>query len=111
MLYTVGHTLNYLRAIARSEDGFIVKTGRTQDYSGGIVFKTYADAEAYLQDIHHADDWSVWGIDVPFHHKHIGKSEDGYYALLHDTPLLIVDKRLIQQCITAEERLSWECDT
>lgn len=60
MIYTVGHTENYNRAI--NAEGEILKKGQRPGYTGGIVFRSRRDAARYLQEIGTADIWQVWGV-------------------------------------------------
>jgi len=69
MIYTIGHRLNYLKAIANTL-GIIEKTGRKESckefpngYCGGIVFKTIEEAIQCIDDCYN-EKYAVFGLDA-----------------------------------------------
>lgn len=66
MIYTVGHTANYNKAL--DTNPHVRKLGREHpnmppDFAGGIAFQTIEEANAYLIEIGMEDVWSVFTLD------------------------------------------------
>lgn len=85
MLYTVGQKANYEKAIIDNAPDPVLKTGRTQTYSGGIVFLTIDDAVAWRKLWEH-ENYAVWQLDTDEANTYIGL--DGYRYLLNDAPIV-----------------------
>ena len=89
MLYTVGPRRRYKAFI--EVWGNLYKQGRTENYPGGCVFQTKADARRYIGKIESTKEMGVfglqasWGIDTE-------PSEDGWWHyLLKDRPILLLE--------------------
>lgn len=54
MLYTIGHTKNYMDAIA--------SYGHISKKAGGYVFLTYEDALKRIEEEGKTKEWSVFGV-------------------------------------------------
>ena len=81
MIYTIGHTESYHRYF--EEQGTPSKKGRTEDYSGGSVWKTIEDAEK-----HCPKGYSVFGMIADWD-KDTEPSKDGdWNDLLIDADLV-----------------------
>ena len=60
MIYTLGHTKNYNKEF--KDHGEFSKLGKTEDYPGGIIFKTKEDADTWRKSAYKTH-WSAWGVD------------------------------------------------
>lgn len=87
MVYTVGNSKSYRRAIAKY--GLITKTGRTDDYEGGIIFLTRENAERYIKEYNHPN-WEVFGVLADWD-KDTLETEDYWHWLLIDSPIAILE--------------------
>lgn len=84
--YTVGHKENYEKAIAENAPKPILKTGKTDDYGGGIVFLTIGGAVAWLKNHNHVDDYAVWELDTDESNTYEGEGRHLY--LINDAPIV-----------------------
>lgn len=91
MIYTVGHEANYREAI--TQYGTIQKLGKDQDYTGGVVFETIADAERYLRQVDHESDWCVWGVDADWQIDTEPSAVGWWHFLLVDKDIVDLRKR------------------
>ena len=62
MIYTIGHTEAYRNNMKKFGVKF-QKMGKTEDYTGGAVWRTEDDAQNYL-DRHNMKDYSVWAVEA-----------------------------------------------
>jgi hypothetical protein len=87
--YTLGNADNYDRAL--SEEGPVMKLGKQEDYAGGIVFPTKADADAYLAR-HPELPYKVYGLFLPNRWKTDVQGEmlpgEDFYRLLNDAEVV-----------------------
>ena len=60
LIYTIGHTENYLRAIAKAA----IAGESIYKCAGGYAFQTVEDAARRMVETGHTDDWSVWEMDA-----------------------------------------------
>jgi hypothetical protein len=98
MLYTVGHTENYDRALkdkARTGEG-LYKIGRKISrsfgpYPGGIVFLTHIDAINWLKMNSHLD-WSVYCLDTGRGNRYFFK-KDNTFRLKHRARILKLKRK------------------
>ena len=77
LIYTIGHTGIYLRAIAKAalDDELIYKC------EGGYAFQTVEDANRRIVETGHTDDWSVWEMDAHWE-TDVKPAPDGWWHLL-----------------------------
>lgn len=99
MIYTIGHTLNYIRAIL--ESGEILKIGKRppgdpisegypDGYPGGYAFETYEIADQTRIELGHESDWSVFGLDTTWDNTY-PSGDLRYHYLLTDATILVLD--------------------
>jgi hypothetical protein len=107
MIYTIGRETSYLSAILAS--GTIDKIGKCsveeqrerwhpnawmdEDYPGGVVFKTFRDAEAAIKLSDRNSIFAVFGVDADWEDD---TEEDP--SLPHFAHRLLVDSRIIVLC-------------
>ena len=67
MIYTFGRTSNYDKDLSARDD--VKKIGRQEDYAGGSVWRTYEEAQAFVDSLPnefcpdwYAKDFSVYGV-------------------------------------------------
>jgi hypothetical protein len=87
MIYTIGHTESYLKGFAQAEEKGIplMKKGRTKDYSGGSVWKTYEEAEAHAIV---RGPYSVWGVMADWETETEVRTDVDWNDLLVDAELV-----------------------
>jgi len=94
MLYTVGDTKSYLKALLNTTEP-VMKVGRDTnfenfcDYKGGIVFKSIKEAEKYLEKIDKRDLWSVFGLKCNIDNMYYLKL-DKTYRIIKDTEIVMI---------------------
>lgn len=84
MIYTVGHKISYDCYLASND--FCKKKGRTVDYPGGSVWKTFEEANKHAKD-----GYAVYGVLADWE-KDTEQSQDGEW---HDLLVSSIIVRLI----------------
>ena len=129
MIYTVGRTLGYLRAIIGGEavgrppvklgrrriareEAFVGSSYYMKPFSGGSVWATRADAQAYL-DSRDLDQFAVFGVDASWDQTAEPWADPvgGWRDLLVDAPVIRLDpayykKRLRDEALTRQHGTS-----
>lgn len=85
MIYTIGHTKNYLQYF--DEQGIPQKKGKTKNYGGGSVWKTKEEAQQHCHF-----DYSVFGVDADWDKDTESIKGVTWHALLTDKPLIKLDE-------------------
>lgn len=107
--FTIGDTVSYMTAmkVAEAAGEVMLKTGRyiagekgrTNDYPGGIVFRTVADARKYLAkevSEKHRKAWGVFEMDADWEHDCYQKTDEQYWRnLIYDRPIIKLVKGYI----------------
>jgi hypothetical protein len=100
MIFTIGHTENYLRAFqeAADEGTKLKKIGRREKiegtfYSGGSVWQTRDDAQMFL-DERGMSEYSVWGVLADWDIETVPNVEKAYHDLLVDSELVMLEDNL-----------------
>lgn len=95
MIYTVGHTANYLAAIERH--GTIQKTGRIEPcgalpdgYEGGFAFRTIDEARRLLVMIGHLNDWQVFGLDADWERDTVPAADGWWHNLIRHADIIVL---------------------
>lgn len=89
MIYTIGHTKNYLEAF--ETDPNLKKLGQTDDYPGGSVWKTRKEAENFLSrdSVYNYDKgYSVFGVLADWETQTEENDEEEYNNLLVTSKLV-----------------------
>lgn len=89
LAYTIGKTDLYSQYIA--SQGRPVKLGRTRSYAGGAVFRTRADADAYVT---RHPGYSVYGVILPDVWTRCVDDCD-HSLTVYGAPCLLVDSEII----------------
>jgi len=84
MIYTTGHTANYMSYFAMRHPDIPKKLGRSENYAGGSVWATYEEAKR-----HCPLDYSVFGVDADWSDTERSQSGD-WNDLLIDADLVIL---------------------
>lgn len=94
MIYTIGHELSYLRAIA--DVGAIEKIGQRlpceqfpEGYEGGYAFRTFAEAQQRINEKYPASGFVVFGMKA-----HWETDVEGGY-LLNDSEIVVLPTPLL----------------
>jgi len=90
MIYTIGHTQNYIDAIRRSlktDTPGIQKVGKNDSYEGGYAFATLEIAESYLKKIKKDTVWCVWGLDCTMQNTYMHESKE-YHLIIENTDII-----------------------
>lgn len=87
--YTIGHTVNYRKAI--EETGQIEKCGRDgccNGDKGGYAFRTVEDAKQRIQEQGKQGEWSVWEMETEFDSNTYPNPDGGWWHhLINDAPI------------------------
>ncbi len=87
MIYTIGHTENYRKAIG--EHGQIYKS------KGGYAFASVAEAEAEIERMGKVGEWSIWCMEGTMEGTTVHESER-YFILLDDRFIVREYQREVQ---------------
>lgn len=86
MIYTIGRTENYERYFQEQAPEGPKKKGRTSDYTGGAVWKTYEEALRSCPQ-----GYSVYGVEADWE-KDTEACNSNYNELLRDARLIQLQK-------------------
>lgn len=90
MIYTIGYSKNYRKAIQESDEGYIIKLGRSEGYSGGYAVKTYEDAQRLLKE--EADEtYEIFGLEADWERDTIPNPDSWWHYLLYDSKIIVLD--------------------
>lgn len=93
MLYTIGHKESYLSAIAESDSGKILKTGKCPDYDGGYAFVSIEDAQKRIDEAYSSFGYAVFGLKTDIDNTE--QSEEGWWRVLkNDSEIVILSESL-----------------
>ncbi len=81
MIFTVGNTENYDRYFREQKTP--KKKGRTPNYTGGTVWKTFLEAEKHLRP-----GYSVYGVDADWETETEKSAKGDWHDLLVDSNLI-----------------------
>ncbi len=86
MIYTIGHTENYEQAFLNND--VVIKKGKTENYEGGSVWKTYEEAER-----NKPEDFSVYGVLADWKTDTSPNESNNWNDLLVNSKLVQISKR------------------
>lgn len=94
MIFTFGRTSGYDEHIATEPNP--KKIGKRDDYPGGSVWRTRAEAQAFVDSLPnefcpdwHAKDFSVYGVEANWvTGTYVGDKDAPWMSLLEDSPLV-----------------------
>ncbi len=91
MLYTVGNTESYERAL--KENPSVAKVGMSEGYPGGSVFLTYKQAEEAIKNM---PEYSIYGLETDIGNTHVRIDEQGkqHRHLFRDANIVSLTKQL-----------------
>jgi hypothetical protein len=101
MIYTIGHKQSYLKAIANSPDGTILKSGKQvpckmnlNEYEGGCAFRSIKDAQRRINEEYPTSDYVVFGLKADWG-KDTEKNQNGgwWHNLLKDSEIVVLAER------------------
>ncbi len=88
MIFTIGHKLNYEEIF--NDISVPIKLGKTDDYGGGIAFRSIEEANAYILSNCSNSDYVCYGLDC--------KWDNTYWSEPHQHFCIINNTRLIKIC-------------
>lgn len=93
MIYTIGRVTSYERALDEHKD--VKKSGKSDDYEGGWVWKTYEEAltEAKKHDIAGVSQYKVYGVKANWDTDTEHHGNNHYNNLLVDSIIVRVDNK------------------
>jgi hypothetical protein len=80
MIYTIGHTKNYMEAISAY--------GQISKKAGGYAFLIPEDAQRRIEEEGKAQEWSIFGLDAAWSQTQ-PDPEGGWWSLLTEDALII----------------------
>jgi len=98
MIYTIGHTKNYLDAIANSLDGKIQKLGRCEPgdrfpdgYEGGYAFRSIADAQKRIDEVYSGQGFGVFGIEADWEKDTVPAQDGWWHNLVKNADIVVLE--------------------
>lgn len=89
MIYTIVRKDIYLKTLAESPDGVIYKVGRTEDYQGGSVWKTYPEAAYFAGQS--KGEYLVLGVKAEWTEDTLPNPWAYWHDLLVDAELVVLE--------------------
>lgn len=81
MIYTIGHELNYVETLKKSESGVVYKLGEREDYEGGYAFKSQSDAQKRIDEQYKDMEFGIFGLEADWD-RDTRESKNGWWNVL-----------------------------
>jgi hypothetical protein len=92
-IYTIGHKRSYLRAIAESDNGTIIKLGKSNNRPGGYAFLTYEDAERRIEEAYAEREYAVFGLKAHWKYDTEPSPIGWWHNLLRDAEIIVLEDK------------------
>lgn len=98
MIYTIGHRVNYLKAM-QEVGGSIRKLGKRgsgehtdfpMGYPGGFAFQTIEEAQRAIEEHDKLGEWGVFGLEADWEIDTEPSPDGWWHNLLRDATIIVI---------------------